>query len=130
MITTMHYSFSITPYPVVRVRSARPRSAVEWLTSYAQPLMHLTTLATSRPQQIRWLELSGRHSPWTAQVFAENVAQDPYLATPLPSPVPVMLRLGPGGVALPDLLQLHGDLLGPGGYGISPTSARISPSTG
>jgi hypothetical protein len=25
-----------------------------------------------------------------------------------------MLRLGPGGVALPDLLQLHGDLLGPG----------------
>ncbi len=98
------YSFGITPYPVVRVHGARPRSAVEWLASYAQPLMQLTTLATGRPQQIRWLELGGRYGPWTAQVFAENVVQDPFVAT-MPSQAPLVLRLGPGGAALPDLLQ-------------------------
>lgn len=103
-VDTTPYGFSVAPYPVVRVHGLRPRSALEWLSSYAQPLMHLTTLATNQPQRIRWLELGGRRSPWTAQVFAENIVQEPYVAT-LPSPAPVVLRLGPGGAVLPDLLQ-------------------------
>ncbi|GLY53167.1 hypothetical protein [Lentzea sp. NBRC 102530] len=103
-IDTTLYGFGIAPYPVVRVHGPRPRTVLEWLISYAQPLMQLTTLVTSQPQRIRWLELGGRRNPWTAQVFAENVVQDPYTAT-MPSTAPVVLRLGPGGAVLPDLLQ-------------------------
>lgn len=106
------HSFAITPYPVVRVRGNR-RSVRDWVTEYARPLMQLTTLATSHPQQISWMEVhgeDGQDRPWSAQVFAEDVLQQPYVASTGTTHAPTLLQLGAGGAVLPDLLARWGGL--------------------
>ena len=106
-----HYSFSLTTTPVIFVYG-EPRTAEDWLRQYVRPLAEITTFATQRPQPVSWVVLrdSGDNPP-PVQVFAEGMTQQPYDATPpeftelISYGNGALVRLGPGGAALPDLLD-------------------------
>jgi hypothetical protein len=120
------YSFGLSSAPVITV-SGRPRSAEDWIRQYVRPLAEITTLATLRPQPVSWVTLyhtakvipglpfpAGVPRPQTeqlpVQVFAADIAQQPYNATATEGPYLIshdtgtLIRLGPDGAALPDLL--------------------------
>jgi hypothetical protein len=120
------YSFALTSAPVVTV-SGKPRSAEDWMRQYARPLAEITTLATQRPQPVSWATLDysvklppgqlpdvgqPRRDSYTmsAQLFAADITQQPYDAAPADNSHLIslgtgsMIRLGPDGAALPDLL--------------------------
>jgi hypothetical protein len=122
------YSFSLTSAPMITV-SGRPRSAGDWMHQYVQPLAEITTLATLRSQPISWVTLyyqARREFPVQlvvdqlpqsetmevpVQLFAANIVQQPYDATPTETGHLIslgggaLIRLGPDGAALPDLLE-------------------------
>ena len=120
------YSFALSSAPVITV-SGRPRSAEDWMRQYVRPLAEITTLATLRPQPVSWVTLyhtakvlpglpfpngvphrETEHLP--VQVFAADIAQQPYDAAPTEAPnlisydTGALIRLGPDGATLPDLL--------------------------
>jgi hypothetical protein len=121
------YSFSLTSAPMITV-SGRPRSASDWMRQYVRPLAEITTLATLRSQSISWatlyyqarrefpVQLPASQLPQDetmevpVQVFAADIAQQPYDATPAEISHLIslgdgtLIRLGPDGAALPDLL--------------------------
>jgi hypothetical protein len=120
------YSFALSSAPVITV-SGRPRSAEDWIRQYVRPLAEITTLATLRPQPVSWVTLyhtpkvlpglpfpDGVPRPETehlpVQVFAADIAQQPYDAAPAEAPQLIshdtgtLIRLGPDGATLPDLL--------------------------
>lgn len=105
------FSFSLTAAPVIDV-SGRPRTAEDWMSQYVRPLAEITSLATQQSQPISWVLLrrGGKDKP-PAQLFASDVVQQPYDATPPEHSELIsygsgsLIRLGPGGAALPDLLQ-------------------------
>ncbi|MFD1044140.1 HEPN domain-containing protein [Kibdelosporangium lantanae] len=106
-----HYSFSVTAAPVMTV-SGTSRPAEAWMTQYVRPLAEITTLATQRPQMISWVILRREGTANSSvQVFAADITQQPYEATQ-PEPADLithqsaaLVRLGPDGAALPDLLE-------------------------
>jgi hypothetical protein len=121
------YSFSLTSAPVITV-SGRPRSAGDWMRQYIRPLAEITTLATLRSQSISWatlyyqarrefpVQLPASEVPQDetmevpVQVFAADIAQQPYDASPAEISNLIslgdgtLIRLGPDGAALPALL--------------------------
>lgn len=120
------YSLALTTAPVITV-SGRPRSAEDWMRQYVRPLAEITTLATLRAQPVSWLTLyhAVKVSPWKlfaemglhretedipVQVFAADIAQQPYDAAPTASShlisydTGALIHLGPHGATLPDLL--------------------------
>ncbi len=105
------FSFSLTAAPVLEV-SGRPRAAEDWMSQYVRPLAEITSLATQRPQPVAWVLLrrGGKDKP-PVQLFASDVVQQPYDAAPPEHPELIsygsgsLIRLGPGGAALPDLLK-------------------------
>ena len=115
------YSFSLTSAPVITV-SGRPRSAGDWMRQYVRPLAEITTLATLRSQPVSWVTLhhrakepslqlfTGEMKELPVQLFAADVAQRPYDAAPteishlISTGSGTLIRLGPDGAALPDLL--------------------------
>jgi ApeA N-terminal domain 1 len=120
------YSFALSSAPVITV-SGRPRSAEDWMRQYVRPLAEITTLATLRSQPVSWVtlhhtakEFPGRlfaggtphHEPkdLPVQLFAADIAQQPYDAAPMEAPYLIshdtgtLIRLGPDGATLPDLL--------------------------
>jgi hypothetical protein len=105
------FSFSLTAAPVIDV-SGRPRAAEDWMSQYVRPLAEITSLATQRSQPVSWVLLrrGGKGKP-PAQLFASDVVQQPYDATPPEHSELIsygsgsLIRLGPGGAALPDLLK-------------------------
>jgi hypothetical protein len=120
------YSFALSSAPVITV-SGRPRSAEDWMRQYVRPLAEITTLATLRPQPVSWVTLyhtakvpSGLPFPdgvprretqqLPVQVFAADIAQQPYDAAPTEAhhrisyDTGTLIRLGPDGATLPDLL--------------------------
>jgi hypothetical protein len=106
-----HYSFSLTTTPVIFV-SGKPRTAEDWLSQYVRPLAEITTFATQRPQPVCWVVLrDSGDNPAPVQVFAKDITQQPYHATPpeftelISYGNGALVRLGPGGAALPDLLD-------------------------
>jgi hypothetical protein len=106
-----HYSFSLTTTPVVFV-FGEPRAVGDWLGQYVRPLAEITTFATQRHQPVSWVVLRGSgDNPPPVQVFAKDITQQPYDATPpeftelLSYGSGALVRLGPGGAALPDLLD-------------------------
>jgi hypothetical protein len=105
------YGFSLTAAPTVDI-SGEPRPAADWLSQYVRPLAEITTFATQRHQAVSWvlLRCSGDNPP-PVQVFARDITQQPYDAAPpehtelLSFGNGALIRLGPGGAALPDLLD-------------------------
>lgn len=105
------FSFSLTSAPVMGV-SGRPRAADDWMSQYVRPLAEIMSLATQRSQPVSWVFLrrGGKDKP-PAQLFASDVVQQPYDATPPEHSELIsygsgsLIRLGPGGAALPDLLM-------------------------
>jgi hypothetical protein len=104
------YGFSLTAAPVVDV-SGEPRPAEDWLSQYVRPLAEITTFATQRHQPVSWVLLRGTgDNPPPVQVFARDIIQQRYDAAPpehtelLSFGSGALIRLGPGGAALPDLL--------------------------
>jgi hypothetical protein len=120
------YSFALSSAPVVTV-SGKPRSAEAWMRQYARPFAEITTLATLRSQPVSWatLEYSAKVVPgqlpdvgqprrdsytMSAQLFAADITQQPYDATPTDNSHLIslstgsLIRLGPDGATLPDLL--------------------------
>ena len=120
------YSFALSSAPVITVLG-RPRSAEDWMRQYVRPLAEITTLATLRSQPVSWVTLyhtakasaglpfpdgvprrETEHIP--VQVFADYIAQQPYDAAPTEAPdlisydTGTLVRLGPDGATLPDLL--------------------------
>ena len=105
------YGFSLTAAPVLEV-SGTPRSAGDWTSQYVRPLAEITSLATQRPQQVSWVTLrTGGKDKSPVQLFASDVVQQPYDAAPpqhselISYASGTLIRLGPGGAALPDLLK-------------------------
>lgn len=119
------YSFALSSAPVITV-SGMPRSAEDWMRQYVRPLAEITTLATLRPQPVSWVTLyhtakvlpglpfpdgvphrETEHLP--VQLFAADIAQQPYDAAPTEAPhlisydTGTLIRLGPDGATLPDL---------------------------
>ena len=120
------YSFALSSAPVITV-SGRPRSAEDWMRQYVRPLAEITTLATLRSQPVSWVTLHhpARELPGQlfaggtphhetkdlpVQLFAADIAQQPYDAAPTEAPYLIshdtgtLIRLGPDGATLPDLL--------------------------
>ena len=120
------YGFSLTSAPVITV-SGKPRSADDWIRQYVRPIAEITTFATQRPQPVSWVMLHHRvkeflplrladqvtHPEWSerpVQLFASDITQQPYDATPTEPARLIsysdgtLIRLGPNGATLPDLL--------------------------
>lgn len=99
------YRYSVSSYPVVTIKG-EPRSAEEWMQGFVRPLAELTTLATATKQSISWVLLKPPgHDRHDVQVFAADIAQEPFDAqSPEPRSVGSLVRLGPGGASLADLL--------------------------
>ncbi len=119
------YSFAVSSAPVVTV-SGEPRPVEDWIGQYVRPLAEITTLATLRPQPVSWttLEYQAKMPPGllpdvgqprpdsytlSAQLFAADITQQSYDAASTEDPHLIsygmgsMIRLGPGGAALPAL---------------------------
>jgi ApeA N-terminal domain 1 len=120
------YGFELSSAPVITV-SGNPRSAEDWMRQYVRPLAEITTLATLRPQPVSWVTLyhTEKNSlaqlipDWVpdrevvhlpVQVFAADIAQQPYDAASTDASHLIsqnsgtLIRLGPDGATLPDLL--------------------------
>jgi hypothetical protein len=120
------YGFALSSAPVVTV-SGSPRSADDWMRKYVRPLAEITTLATLRAQPVSWVTLyhTAKNSlaqlipDWVhdrevvhipVQVFAADIAQQPYDAASTDTSHLIsrnsgtLIRLGPDGATLPDLL--------------------------
>jgi len=103
------YSFSLASAPVITV-PGRPRSAEDWMRQYVRPLAEITTLATLRSQPVSWVTLHHRAKDLPVQLFAADIAQQPYDAAPtetshlISTGSGTLIRIGPDGAALPDLL--------------------------
>src|SRR6266568_1633114 len=104
------YSFTITSSPLVTASGA-PRSATEWMRQYVRPLAQITTLATLRPQPVSWVVLRHGDKEFPVQLFAGDIAQQPYDAAPtelsqlISHSSGTLIRVGPDGATLPDLLD-------------------------
>jgi hypothetical protein len=103
------YSFALSSAPVTTV-SGRPRSAEDWMRQYVRPLAEITTLATLRLQPVSWVTLHHTAKDLPVQLFAADIAQQPYDAAPTEAPYLIshdtgtLIRLGPDGATLPELL--------------------------
>ncbi|MFG3255221.1 HEPN domain-containing protein [Streptomyces sp. NPDC048172] len=99
------YRYHLSSYPVVSIRGV-PRTADEWIDTYIRPLTQITTFVTVRKQPICWARLTCGSPRYSAQVFSSEVTQEPFDAeSPEPGVLAPLLRLGPGGVSLADLLS-------------------------
>jgi hypothetical protein len=103
------YSLSLTSSPVITVSGAA-RSVEDWMRQYVRPLAEITTLATLRPQPVCWVTVRHGEEEFPAQLFAEDIVQQPYDAAPteisglISHDSGTLIRLGPDGATLPDLL--------------------------
>jgi hypothetical protein len=90
--------------------SGTPRSTDEWMRHYVRPLAEVTTFATLRPQLVSWVTLRHGEKEFPVQLFAADIAQQPYDAVPTETSELIshgsgtLIRLGPDGATLPDLL--------------------------
>jgi hypothetical protein len=105
-----YYSFSVIATPIVEV-SGTPRPAEDWMSQYVRPIAEIATLATLRPQAISWVTLWKEQETVPVQMFAVDIAQQPYTAAPPEAAELIsrrhatLIRLGPDGTRLPDLLD-------------------------
>jgi tetratricopeptide (TPR) repeat protein/DNA-binding SARP family transcriptional activator len=81
--------------------------ATQWLAQHVRPLAEITTVATVRPQPVSWV--IAQRAGKSAQVFAAEIAQQPYDAAPPEAAqrtqgIGTLIRLGPDGATLPDLV--------------------------
>ncbi|WP_053849530.1 hypothetical protein [Streptomyces sp. NRRL B-24085] len=99
------HRFGVSFNPVLRVEGAA-RTAEDWLDTYVRPAAQLSTFALAGKQSI-WVELTNVDDPHrTVQVFASDIAQEPYEADAQHGGrLEPLLRLGPGGASLADLLS-------------------------
>src|SRR5258706_2605814 len=121
------YGFSLKSAPVITV-SGKPRPADDWIRHYVRPIAEITTFATQQSQPVCWVTLHRRvkeipllrmadqiplpeWSQRTLHLFAAAITQQPYDAAPTePSRLlsysdGTLIRLGPNGATLPDLLS-------------------------
>jgi len=107
------FGYTVRTSPVVYIKGT-PRGIDSWMNDYVRPLAQLTALGTYRVQPVSWvMAYAGDRGPG-AQVFASDVAQDPFDAE-LPRPRDAiapghttLIRLGPGGADLAELFaKLH-----------------------
>jgi hypothetical protein len=100
------HRFGVSFNPVLRVEGTA-RTAEDWLDTYVRPAAQLSTFALSGKQSICWVELTNADDPHrTVQVFASDITQEPYEADAQHGGrLEPLLRLGPGGASLADLLS-------------------------
>lgn len=103
------FGFSLTSSPVITVFGAA-RPAEDWMHQYVRPLAEITTLATLRAQPVSWVMLHHGKKQFPTQLFTADIAQQPYDAAPTETSELIshdsgtLIRLGPDGATLPDLL--------------------------
>lgn len=84
------FGYTVRTSPVVSIKDT-PRGIDSWMNDYVRPLAQLTALGTCRVQPVSWvMACAGDRGPG-AQVFASDVAQDPFDAD-----LYAGLRLGTG----------------------------------
>jgi hypothetical protein len=100
------YRYDVSAYPVIKV-DGTPRTADTWIDEYVRPLAQIATFAMSSKQSVCWAELAFNREPSDmVQVFAPDFTQEPYIArSPVLGCMAPLLRLGPGGSSLVDLLS-------------------------
>jgi hypothetical protein len=115
------YSFSISTSPMVRVRGPA-RSLDDWVESYVNPVRGIASITTTIAQPINFLtvgatvvdSLPGRaQTPRTvrAQVFMEDVSQQPYVAQRSDIPAPPLFSVAETNVPLSSLID-HWQMIG------------------
>lgn len=98
------YKLSFTTAPVITV-SGKPRPLDEWMSTYIRPSAGLAAFATSRRQAITFVKVK-REGLGQASLYGRELTQQRFDAErPQPGAMPALVRCGPGGSSLPDLIS-------------------------